>query len=404
MSGIFISYRREEDAAYAGRLYDRLVKEFGQRQVFMDVGTIDPGVDFVKAIEEAVAAVDVLLCVMGNEWLATTDESGKRRLDDPMDFVRLEVATALKRDIRVVPVLVGGTTMPSADQLPPDLSTLARRNALELSDARFHSDVDRLIESVRRLMPDSASSSESSSTRSQKEANRPVRWLVAAGVFLLIVGGAWYVWEQQQDALRQQLAAEAEAKRQEEQAQRRAEIEAQRKAKLDAKRKLEAEAKRKADLEAKQEAELKAKREAELEAKRKAAAAKQKAELEAQRKAKLEAQRKAKLTGFRVVEILLRADPFDYDGPCPVKISFSGRISVAGGSGTVAYKFLRNDGASAPVKALTYDGPGSKSVSTAWTLGAATPRFRPYSGWQSIKIFDPEEMESKRASFKIYCR
>ena len=100
MSGIFISYRRGETGPYAGRLYDRLVQEFGQDQVFMDIGTVDLGVDFVNAIEKAVAAVDVLICVIGTEWLTITDETGNRRLDDPRDFIRLEVASALKRDIR----------------------------------------------------------------------------------------------------------------------------------------------------------------------------------------------------------------------------------------------------------------------------------------------------------------
>jgi hypothetical protein len=114
VSGIFISYRREETAPYARRLRDRLVQEFGQDQVFMGIDAIALGVDFVKAIEEAVAAVDVLICVMGPEWSTITDESGKRRLDDPNDFIRLEVATALKRDIQVIPVLVKRATLPSA--------------------------------------------------------------------------------------------------------------------------------------------------------------------------------------------------------------------------------------------------------------------------------------------------
>lgn len=108
--------------------------------------------------------------------------------------------------------------------------------------------------------------------------------------------------------------------------------------------------------------------------------------------------------GFRVVEARLRADPFDHTGPCPVEISFSGRISVAGGAGTVSYKFLRSDGASAPVQTINFDEPGSKKVSATWRLGAATPRFNPYKGWQAIKIFDPREMESNKAHFTIRCR
>lgn len=109
-------------------------------------------------------------------------------------------------------------------------------------------------------------------------------------------------------------------------------------------------------------------------------------------------------TGFKVVEAFLRADPFNYVGPCPVKIVFTGRISAVDGSGTVSYKFLRNDGALGPVKSIHFDGPGSKNITETWMLGAASPRFQPYSGWEAIKIFDPKEAESKKATFKIHCK
>ena len=94
MKGIFISYRREDSAGYAGRLYDRLAGHFGADRVFMDVEGIEPGVDFVDAIESAVASCEVLIVIIGNEWLAA-DAAGKRRLDDPKDFVRIETAAAL---------------------------------------------------------------------------------------------------------------------------------------------------------------------------------------------------------------------------------------------------------------------------------------------------------------------
>jgi len=106
MSGVFISYRREETAAYAGRIRDRLVQEFGQDQIFMDIDTIELGVDFTKVIDEAVAEVDVLLCIIGRNWLTIEDGNGKPRIDDPTDFVHLEIANAIKRDIRVIPILV----------------------------------------------------------------------------------------------------------------------------------------------------------------------------------------------------------------------------------------------------------------------------------------------------------
>lgn len=105
--------------------------------------------------------------------------------------------------------------------------------------------------------------------------------------------------------------------------------------------------------------------------------------------------------GFRIVEASLRADPFDHSGPCPVKINFSGRISAVGGGGTVSYRFLRSDGASAPIQTLTFDSPGSKDVNVTWTLGG--PGFT-FSGWESIKIIEPQESESNRATFKIQCQ
>jgi hypothetical protein len=108
--------------------------------------------------------------------------------------------------------------------------------------------------------------------------------------------------------------------------------------------------------------------------------------------------------GPRVVEAMLRADPFNYEGTCPVEIRFSGRISVAGGPGSVTYRFIRSDGASAPVQVLNFDGPGSKNVSTTWRLGAPTSRFNPYRGWQAIKILDPVEKQSNKASFTLRCQ
>lgn len=104
--------------------------------------------------------------------------------------------------------------------------------------------------------------------------------------------------------------------------------------------------------------------------------------------------------GFRIVEVILRADPYNYTGPCPVKITFSGRISVAGGSGTVSYKFIRSDRASAPIQTLQFNLSGSKDVSTTWYIGGSNMQ---YSGWEAIKTFDPQEVESQHAAFNIQC-
>lgn len=151
-SRIFISYRRGDSSAHAGRLSDRLVAEFGADGVFMDVDTIEPGADFVDYIDDAVGSCDVLIALIGDEWLECRDDIGNRRLEDPDDFVRLEVAAGLERDIRVVPVLVEGATMPRAHELPEPLRRLARRNALEITDTRWRHDVGRLVETIKKVL------------------------------------------------------------------------------------------------------------------------------------------------------------------------------------------------------------------------------------------------------------
>ncbi len=154
LGGIFVSYRRNDSQGEAGRLFDDLVPVFGEQKVFMDVSAIEAGRDFRKAIEEGVTKCGVLLAVMGPEWLNAKDEAGKRRLDDPGDFVRIETAAALKRDIPLIPVLVRGAKMPSAEQLPDDLKDLAYRNAIELTHARWKSDIQLLVEALHRLLGD----------------------------------------------------------------------------------------------------------------------------------------------------------------------------------------------------------------------------------------------------------
>ncbi len=148
MRGIFISYRREDSEGHAGRLYEDLAEHFGKDSVFMDVVAIEPGRDFRRVIDQQVASCGVLLTLIGKSWIEASDESGRRRLDDPGDFVRLETGSALKRDIPVIPVLVHGAAMPRADQLPQDLAELAYRNAVELTHARWESDVQVLIKAL----------------------------------------------------------------------------------------------------------------------------------------------------------------------------------------------------------------------------------------------------------------
>ena len=184
MSRIFISYRREDSAGHAGRLFDRLEQRFGKSNVFMDVsGSIEPGIDFVDAIDRAVGSCDVLIVMIGKDWTACTDAAGQRRLDDPEDFIRLETVSALERDIRVIPVLVQGAAMPLAEDLPDDLRPLARRQAIELSDTRWEFDVEKLVRGLERALSGSAAS-----------GRRRIPWLPVAGAALLALAVGWAVW------------------------------------------------------------------------------------------------------------------------------------------------------------------------------------------------------------------
>ena len=151
MASIFVSYRREDSAGHAGRLFDQLKLRFGQKNVFWDVsGSIEPGEPFDGAIERAVASCDALLAIIGPTWVISADAEGKRRIDDPHDFVRLEIGKALRRNVRVVPVLVHRATMPRMEELPGDLQPIARHQAIELSDSRWDHDVSQLIQSLDR--------------------------------------------------------------------------------------------------------------------------------------------------------------------------------------------------------------------------------------------------------------
>jgi hypothetical protein len=149
---VFICYRREETAAYAGRLYDALVARLGEGNVFMDLD-LAPGLDFVERITDAVGACRVLLVVMGPRWATVAQDGESPRIADPEDYVRLEVETALRRDdVTVIPVLVAGAQMPDRDDLPTAVQAITRRNALELSDGRWRYDVGRLIQALDELL------------------------------------------------------------------------------------------------------------------------------------------------------------------------------------------------------------------------------------------------------------
>ena len=146
---VFISYRRDDSAGHAGRVHDRLELEFGRDLLFMDVDAVPLGMNFIKILDEAVAKCDALLAVIGPNWLDLRDKQGNRQLDDPHDYVRIEIAAALQRDIPVIPVLLDGAEIPQVDQLPQDLKELALRNGLYVRHASFHNDMDRLIAGLK---------------------------------------------------------------------------------------------------------------------------------------------------------------------------------------------------------------------------------------------------------------
>jgi hypothetical protein len=186
MSAVFLSYRRADAPDATGRIYDQLKVCFDPEKLFTDVDSIPYGADFEKAIDDAVGACDVLLAIIGADWLAATDRDGGRRLDDPTDYVRLEICSALKRNIPVIPVLVKGATMPAAHQLPEPLAVLAKRNAAVVrADPDFHNDMKRLVEQISRYTQlESAHDHHKPARRSRRMVV-----MVAAAILLVLMAG-----------------------------------------------------------------------------------------------------------------------------------------------------------------------------------------------------------------------
>ena len=177
MSKAFINYRRSDAAVHANLLYDWIRERYGEMRVFKDVDTIEPGLDFEEAIERAVASSEVMLVVIGKDWVV--DANGRRRLDDVDDYVRMEIATALRSNIRVIPVLVEEAQMPASTDLPEPLMSLPRRQAFELSDAR--SRIDR-TELLRRLDIILGAPDEAQAAKPPPSAQEPVSFVQAAPV------------------------------------------------------------------------------------------------------------------------------------------------------------------------------------------------------------------------------
>jgi hypothetical protein len=201
MSGIFISYRREDSAPYAGRLYDRLSAHFGGGQVFMDVDDIPPGADFAAHIGAKVGSCDAMIVIIGKNWLWVRNADGQLRLSDPTDFVALEIALALQRGITVIPVLVSGSSMPQPAELRADLKPLAHRNAVTLDDHDFQRDVDLLIgalEKVQGLKKSPASATTHGAEELRKRLLRRLVWKVPL-IVLLVSFAVWWQWTKEEE-------------------------------------------------------------------------------------------------------------------------------------------------------------------------------------------------------------
>jgi TIR domain len=189
-TAVFISYRREDTSGYAGRLYDRLGAHFGRHNVFIDIDTIGPGVDYFRRIDEALDSCQAMLVLIGPKWVTASLPDGSRRLADQDDLVRHEIASALQRNIMVIPVLVQNTPMPGLDTLPESLRDLARRNAFDLSDHRWGYDLRRLT----AVLEDATGSSVA---RTERKRLRPATVIpvvlvaLAATLLVLVWSANW---------------------------------------------------------------------------------------------------------------------------------------------------------------------------------------------------------------------
>ncbi len=191
MSDIFISYRRDDSAGHAGRLFDGLVERFGEGHVFMDVSDLQPGQDYVAELDRALARADCVLALIGPRWLTATNAAGQRRIDDAEDFVRREIGAGLAREAVVIPVLVHGAAMPAAAEMPAALAPLARRQAIVLTDQRWERDVDELVQRLsggRETLP-------ASTQNARSAVNKRLKWLAPLLLLLLsVLIAAWFGW------------------------------------------------------------------------------------------------------------------------------------------------------------------------------------------------------------------
>lgn len=187
MSGVFISYRRDDSRGFAGALARELANRIGKDQVFLDTNDIDGGTDFPSVLREAVKAADVVLVIIGKRWVQAQNAQGQRRLDDPSDFVRQEVALALQTRARVIPVLVDGVPMPAAEELPSEMRALTQRHGLALDNGRWDADFAQLLDHVREGLY-AVSVDKAGAVKPGKDffaippMTKMVKWFVACGL------------------------------------------------------------------------------------------------------------------------------------------------------------------------------------------------------------------------------
>ena len=287
MGGIFICYRRADAEGWAGRLADSLKAELGGVKIFRDIDDIPPGVEFDAYINDAVGSCDVLIALIGPRWLPMTDKKGVRRLDDPNDFIPLEILTALRRNVRVIPALVGNAQMPEMEVLPNKIKSLARRQAFELSDTRWADDTRKLVEVLKPIVAPKHSSSRNLKTAA----------IALAALIVLTAGGYGFrLWSDHLAERARQAAEKAEQER------------------LAANKAAEDEAQRQADV-GRQNKEEEMRRQAEAdqlarqrETQRQADFDRQRRELDTLRLADLERQRKAQDTQRQAETEQLRRD------------------------------------------------------------------------------------------------
>jgi tetratricopeptide (TPR) repeat protein len=193
---IFINYRRDDSIGTAGRLHDRLAQAFGRKNLFMDVDHIPAGVDFVDHLNSQVGRCDIFLVIIGPNWLNARDDHGRRRLDNPDDFVVVEIAAALARNICVIPVLVDGAPVPRADELPDAIKPLVRRNAVEVRNTQFGRDAEALVEKIREAVgsprPATGLWPSLASAAARLMGPRPWRSVLASTAPVLVVGWMGY--------------------------------------------------------------------------------------------------------------------------------------------------------------------------------------------------------------------